>query len=53
MNSHAREQTVLFPDLADRDAFVVADDPTTRSDGGALLPRAADRTLGLIEARIR
>ncbi len=50
MNKDTPEQSVLFPDLADRDIVVVADDPTTSSDGGALLLRAADRRLGLIDA---
>jgi hypothetical protein len=49
MNKDTHEQTVLFPDLADRDVVVVADDPTTSSDGGALLLHAADRKLGLID----
>ena len=49
MTQVTHEQTVLFPDLADRDVFAVADDPTTSSDGGALLLHAADRTLGLID----
>jgi hypothetical protein len=44
------EQTVLFPSLFDRRVSVVADDPTTSSDGGALLLRSADARLGLIDA---
>src|SRR5579872_5625102 len=50
MNKDTQEHAVLFPDLTDRDVFVVADDPTTSSDGGALLLHAADRKLGLIDA---
>jgi len=49
MNKDTPKQSVLFPDLSDRDVFVVADDPTTSSDGGALLLHAADRKLGLID----
>lgn len=43
-------QSVLFPQLCDRDIVVVADDPTTSSDGGALFLRAADIRLDLIDS---
>jgi len=49
MNKDTHQQTVLFPSLCERDVFVVADDPTTSSDGGALLLHAADSKLGLID----
>lgn len=50
MNKYTHQQTVLFPTLCDRDVFVIADDPTTSSDGGALLLRTADIRLGLSDA---
>jgi len=50
MNKDTQQQSVLFPSFADREVFVVADEPTTSSDGGALLLHAADARLGLIDA---
>ena len=41
---------VLFPDLFDRPLTATFDVPNASSDGGALLLKAADRRLGLIEA---
>lgn len=40
---------LLFPDLLDRPLTAVFDLPNASSDGGAVLPKAADRRLGLIE----
>lgn len=45
-----QKQTVLFHGIAKRDVVVVADDPATSSDGGAILLRAADERLGLCDA---
>ena len=43
-------QSVLFPDLADRALVVKFDQPHASSDGGAVLLKAVDRRLGLIDA---
>jgi hypothetical protein len=40
---------LLFPDLLDRPLTAVFDLPNASSDGGAVLLKAADRRLGLIE----
>lgn len=42
-------QTVLFPDLFDKPVVVRFDAPHATSDAGAILLKAADRRLGLIE----
>jgi hypothetical protein len=44
------QQTVLFPSIADRPLVVVADEPDTSFDGGALLLPTADARLGFIDA---
>ena len=49
MNDPTVPQTVLFPDLADRPLVVTFDQPHASSDGGALLLKAVDRTLGVID----
>jgi hypothetical protein len=43
-------QSVLFPDLSDRPLAVKFDQPHASSDGGAVLLKAVDRRLGLIDA---
>ena len=43
-------QTVLFPDLVDRALVVRFDQPHASTDGGAVLLKAVDRRLGLIDA---
>lgn len=43
-------QTVLFPDLVDRSLVVRFDQPHASTDGGAVLLKAVDRRLGLIDA---
>ena len=43
-------QTVLFADVADRPVIATFDQPHASSDGGAILFKAADRRLGLLEA---
>jgi hypothetical protein len=43
-------QTVLFPDLFDRALVATFDQAHASSDGGAILLKAADRSLGLIAA---
>ncbi len=50
MNDATIAQTVLFPDLADRPLIATFDQPHASSDGGAILLRAADRRLGLLDA---
>lgn len=42
-------QRVLFPDLFDKPLVAVFDEPASSSDGGAVLLKAADERLGLIE----
>jgi hypothetical protein len=42
-------QTVLFPDLFGKALVACFDEPHASSDGGAILLKAADRRLGLIE----
>lgn len=44
---HSTEQTVLFPALVSKPAHVQFDEPQVTSDGGALLLKAVDETLGL------
>ncbi len=43
------EHTVLFEDLGEKPIEVEFDQPAQSSDGGALLPKAVDRRLGLTE----
>lgn len=40
---------ILFPDLFDKPTTVTFDEPHTSSDGGAILLKAVDRKLGLID----
>lgn len=42
-------QTVLFPDLGDRPLVAAFDQAHSSSDGGAVLLKAADRRLGLMD----
>jgi len=42
-------QTVLFPDLCDRPVMAAFNQAHSSSDGGAVLLKAADRRLGLID----
>lgn len=42
-------QTVLFPDLVDRPLVAAFTEPHSSSDGGAILLKAADRRLGLLD----
>ncbi len=42
-------QTVLFPDLASKPVVVKLDEEHSSSDGGAVLPKGVDRSLGLTE----
>ena len=50
MNDPTVPQTVLFPDLFDRPLVATFDQAHASSDGGAILLKAADRSLGLIAA---
>ena len=50
MNDSTIAQTVLFADLADRPLIATFDQPHASSDGGAILFKAADRRLGLLDA---
>ena len=50
MNDDTIPQTVLFPDLFDRPLVAAFDQAHASSDGGAILLKAADARLGLIEA---
>jgi hypothetical protein len=50
MDQDTHSQSVLFPEIADRDVVVVADDPAMSSDAGAVLIRTADKRLGMIGA---
>jgi hypothetical protein len=43
-------QSVLFPDLFDRPLVVTFDQEHASSDGGAILLKAADARLGLVDA---
>lgn len=49
MAQYTTTQTVLFQDLGDRAVSVAFDEPHSSSDGGAILLKAADRKLGLLE----
>lgn len=50
MNETTVPQTVLFPDLFDRPLVATFDQAHASSDGGAILLKAADRSLGLTTA---
>ena len=50
MNESTVAQTVLFPDLVDRPLVATFDQAHASSDGGAILLKAADRSLGLTAA---
>lgn len=49
MSQPTTTQCLLFPDLVDRSVVVRFDQEHSSSDGGALLLKAADRRLGLID----
>ena len=49
MTTDTVTQTVLFPDLCDRPVMAAFDQAHSSSDGGAVLLKAADRRLGLID----
>ena len=50
MNDPTVPQTVRFSDLCDRPVIATFDQPHASSDGGAVLLKAADDRVGLIEA---
>lgn len=50
MNGPTVPQTVLFPALVDRPLVIRFDQPAASSDGGAVLLKAVDRRLGVIDA---
>lgn len=50
MTDETIPQTVLFPALFDRPLVATFDQPHASSDGGAILLKAADARLGLIDA---
>jgi hypothetical protein len=50
VNDPTIAQTVLFADLSDRPLIATFDQPHASSDGGAILFKAADRRLGLLDA---
>jgi hypothetical protein len=50
LNETTVAQTVLFPDLFDRPLVATFDQAHASSDGGAILLKAADRSLGLTPA---
>ncbi len=50
MSDHTTTQCLLFPDLLDKTVTARFDLHNGSSDGGALLLKAADRRLGLIES---
>jgi len=50
LSDHTIPQTVLFPDLFDRPLVATFDQAHASSDGGAILLKAADARLGLIDA---
>lgn len=47
--THSTEHSVLFPELLSRPLHVHFDEPNTTSDGGAVLVKAVDDRLGLIQ----
>lgn len=50
MNNDTTKQSVLFSELSNKPVKVAFDQPDCSSDGGALLLKACDSTLGLSEA---
>jgi hypothetical protein len=48
---HNTTERVLFPDLAGKPVVALFDSDQGSSDGGAVLLKAADRRLGLIDGR--
>jgi AcrR family transcriptional regulator len=48
--ANSTTQSVLFPELFDRPLIARFDRPHASSDGGAILLKAADRRLGLLDA---
>lgn len=46
-------QTVLFPNLFDKPLLARSDQSHTRSDGGAVLPRATEKVYGLMAGFVR
>lgn len=50
MNDPTVPQTVLFPDLFAKPLIAMFDRPDASSDGGAVLLKAVDRRLGVIDA---
>jgi hypothetical protein len=50
LNDPTVPHTVLFPDLCDKPLVATFDQPHASSDGGAVLLKAVDRRLGVIEA---
>ena len=53
MSKHTTTQCLLFPDLLDKPVVAQFDQEHASSDGGALLLKAADRRLGLIDTLSR
>jgi hypothetical protein len=49
LTSDTVAQSVLFPDLIDRPLVAAFTEPHSSSDGGAILLKAADRRLGLLD----
>ncbi len=49
MSKHTTTECLLFPDLLDKPVVVRFDQEHSSSDGGALLLKAADRRLGLLD----
>ena len=50
MSKHTTTECLLFPDLLDKPVVIKFDQEHASSDGGALLLKAADRRLGLIDS---
>ena len=53
MSKHTTTECLLFPDLLDKPVVAQFDQEHASSDGGALLLKAADRRLGLIDTLSR
>ena len=53
MSKHTTTECLLFPDLLDKPVVAQFDQEHGSSDGGALLLKAADRRLGLIDTLSR
>jgi len=53
MSKHTTTERLLFPDLLDKPVVAQFDQEHASSDGGALLLKAADRRLGLIDTLSR